>query len=96
MRQLKLGYGEERKWVLEKKHQRGRGRQPRRMRDSAMEDEGLSYGVRDRMFVATMARRRSKFRPMVKPISPFPHFYTVVLYLYLDFGFAFKLHCLLT
>ena len=48
------------------------------------------------MFVATMARRSSKFRPMVKLISPFPHFYTVVLYLYLDFGFAFKLHYLLT
>ena len=53
------------------------------------EDEGLGYGVRDKMFVATMARRSSKFRPMVKPISPFPHFCIVVLYLYLDFGFAF-------
>ena len=51
-----------------------------RERVAAMDDEGLSYGV----------------RPMVKPISHFPHFYTVVLYLYLDFGFAFKLHYLLT
>ena len=51
-----------------------------RERVVAMEDEGLDYGV----------------RPMVKPISPFPHIYTVVLYLYLDFGFAFKLHYLLT
>ena len=51
-----------------------------RERVAVTEDEGLGYGV----------------KPMVKPISPFPHFYTVVLYLYLDFGFAFKLHCLLT
>ena len=50
-----------------------------RERVAITKDEGLGYGV----------------RPMVKPISPFPHFYTVVLYLYLDFGFAFKLHCLL-
>ena len=51
-----------------------------RERVAATKDEGLGYGV----------------KPMVKPISPFPHFYTIVLYLYLDFGFAFKLHCLLT
>nr|POF07921.1 hypothetical protein CFP56_27500 [Quercus suber] len=67
-----------------------------RERVAATEDEELGYGVKDKMFVATTARRSSKFRPMVKPISPFPHFYNVVLYPYLDFGFAFKLHCLLT
>ena len=81
MRQLKLGYG---KRVMGK---RGSGfwwgfgeAAAPRERVVVTKDEGLGYGV----------------RPMVKPISHFPHFYTVVLYLYLDFGFAFKLHCLLT
>ena len=90
MRQLKLGYRER---VMGK---RGSGFwwgfgevAAARERVAATEDEGLGYGVRDKMFVATMARRSNKFRPMVKPISPFPHFCTVVLYLYLDFGFAF-------
>nr|POE45901.1 hypothetical protein CFP56_54199 [Quercus suber] len=81
MRQLKLGYGER---VMEK---RGSGfcwgfgeAVAARKRVAAMKDEGLGYRV----------------RPMVKLISLFPHIYTVVLYLYLDFGFAFKLHYLLT
>ena len=34
-----------------------------RERVATTEDEGLGYGVRDKMFVATMARRSSKFRP---------------------------------
>ena len=53
----------------------GFGEAAARERVAATEDEGLDYGV----------------RPMVKTISPFPHIYTVVLYLYLDFGFALKL-----
>ena len=90
MRQLKLGYRER---VMGK---RGSGFwwgfgevAAARERVAATEDERLGYGVRDKMFVATMARRSSKFRPIVKPISPFPHFCTVVLYLYLDFCFTF-------
>nr|POE91359.1 zinc finger protein constans-like 5 [Quercus suber] len=78
---MKLGYGER---VMGK---RGSGFwwglgevEAARERMAATEDEGLGYGV----------------RPMVKPISPFSYIYNVVLYLYLDFGFAFKLHCLLT
>ena len=57
----------------------GFGEAAARERVVATEDEGLDHGV----------------RPMVKTISPFPHIYTVVLYLYLNFGFALKLHCLL-
>ena len=57
----------------------GFGEAAARERVAATEGEGLDYGV----------------RPMVKTISPFPHIYIVVLYLYLDFGFALKLHRLL-